>query len=90
MDDWKTGDERVVFGGSVVVVGAVVVVVRVVGVVVDDVEDVACVVVTTAAMVVAEGPDSRCSNSNTKPVTPMTAAIRSSRVRFSGPGFPSW
>lgn len=90
MDDWKTGDERVVFGAAVVVVGAVVVVVDVVVMVVEEVEDGATVVVTTAANVVGVGLESSWSNSNTRPVTPMTAAIRSSRLRFSGPCFPSW
>ena len=91
MEDWKIGDERVVVGAAVVVVGAGVAVVGdVVVMVVDEVEDVSSVVVTPAANVVGGGPDSGWSNNNTRPVTPMTAAIRSSRVRFSGPGFPSW
>ncbi|MET0697527.1 MAG: hypothetical protein ABWZ58_08870 [Acidimicrobiia bacterium] len=90
MDDWKTGDERVVFGAAVVVVGAVVVVVDVVVMVVEEVEDGATVVVTATANVVGVGLESSWSDNNTRPVTPMTAAIRSSRLRFSGPGFPSW
>ncbi|HJQ91438.1 MAG TPA: hypothetical protein VJ950_06990 [Acidimicrobiia bacterium] len=89
MDDWKTGDERVVFGAAVVV-GAVVVVVDVVVMIVEEVEDGATVVVTAATNVVGVGLESSWSNSNTRPVTPMTAAIRSSPLRFSGPGFPSW
>ena len=89
MDDWKTGVERVVIAAAVVVVGPVVVV-DVVVVVVEEVEDGATLVVTAAANVVGVGLESSWSNSNTRPVTPMRAAIRSSRLRFSGPGFPSW
>ncbi len=90
MEDWKTGDERVVVGGAVVVVGVGLVVgVEVVVMVVDNVDVDASVVVMAAADVVGVGPDSGWSNSNTRPVTPMTAAIRSSRVRFSCPGPPS-
>ncbi len=74
--------------GVVVVAGAVVVV-DVVVVVVEEVEGVATVVVAVEAIVVAAGPDSGWSNSTTKPTKPMTAAMRSSRVRFSGPGPPS-
>ena len=90
MDDWKTGDEIVVIGAAAVVAGAVVMVVDVVAMVIEDVEDGATVVVTAAANVVGVGVESSWSNSNTNPVTPMTAAIRSSRLRFSVPGFPSW
>ncbi len=90
MDDWNTGDERVVVGAAVVVAGAVVVVVDVVVMVVEEVEDGATVVVTAAANVVGVGLESSWSTNNTRPVTPITAAIRSSRLRFSGPGFPSW
>ena len=89
MDDWKTGVERVVIAAAVVVVGPVVVV-DVVVVVVEEVEDGATLVVTATANVVGVGLESSWSNSNIRPVKPMTAAIRSSRLRFSGPGFPSW
>ena len=90
MDDWKTDDERVVVGAAAVVVGAgVVVVVDVVVTVVEEVEGVGTVVVTAAANVVGDGPESSWSMANSNPATRTKAAVRSSQERFSGPGPPS-